>query len=151
MIGRFNFSSVAKRRENERANKLFFSFDIYNSHAWTALPLQTVRSLPACINTHSLPLSCSQTTHDSLSTFCLSHQPASSLGCMNASSELTPQLKACFHPGPPSLGDFLRLSCCPQLWAPDKAFLSVRELHNQEHGLDIYGQRNIHVPAPVAS
>ena len=97
---------MAERRKSEKANKLFFSFDIYNSHAWTALPLQTIRSLPTHINTHSLPLSCSRTTHASLSTFCPSHQLASSLRCMNTSSELTPQLKVCFHPGPPSLGFF---------------------------------------------
>lgn len=88
---------MAKRRKSERANKLFFSFDIYNSHAWTVLPLQTICSLPTRINIHSLPLSCSRTTHASLSTFCPLHQLASSLGHMNAFCELTP-IKGVFAP-----------------------------------------------------
>lgn len=90
-------SLAAKRRKSERASKLFFSFDIYNSHAWTVLPLQTICSLPTHINVHSLPLSCSRTTHASLSTFCPLHQLASSLGRMNAFCELTP-IKGVFAP-----------------------------------------------------
>lgn len=98
---------MATRRKSEKANKLFFSFDLYNLHAWTTLPLQTIRSLPTHINTHSLPLS-SQTTHATLSSFCPSHQPASSLECMNASSELTPQLKVCFLPQSTKFGGFFK-------------------------------------------
>lgn len=147
MSGRFNFSNLQQTKEGG-VNRPTSTFSALASTIHVqGLHSHYNSSLPTHTNTHSLPLSCSGTTHSSVQ--CLSFPSASlSSGKHECLLWAEAQLKVCLHPAPPSLGwfffrFFFSLSCCPQSWAPDKAFLSVRELQNQECGLDVYGQRNI--------
>lgn len=132
--GKFNFSNLQQPKE-EKVKRPTSTFSALTS----LIHVQGLHSHYQHTQTHTPCLSPALGPHTALSRSCPSHQPGSSLGTMNAS------LKGVFPPCSTKLGlGFSQVfPRCPQWWAPDKAFLSARELQNQECGLHIYGQRNI--------
>lgn len=150
MPRKFNFSNLQclKEVKVKRPTRPFSALtSLIHMHA---LPPQTIHSLPTRINT--LPAFILPLDHTRVSIRFLPF----------ASGTLLPQTqepllwtssskKGVFPPWSTKFEVFLGAYWCPQSQTPDKAVLSVRELHTQECGLDIYGQRDIHVPAPVAS
>lgn len=146
MSGKFNFSNLRRLKEVKvkRPARPFSALtSLIPMHV---LPLQTIHSLPTRTNT--LPAFILPSDHTRISTRLLQPPPSDT-----GTPSLNPLLKErCVSTLVHQVwGFFLRVYWCPQSQTPDKAVLSVRELHTQECGLDIYGQRDIHVPAPLAS
>lgn len=106
MSGRFNFSNLQQTKEGG-VNRPTSTFSALASTILVqGLHSHYNSSLPTHTNTHSLPLSCSGTTHSSVQ--CLSFPSASlSSGKHECLLWAEAQLKVCLHPAPPSLGWFL--------------------------------------------
>lgn len=148
MRGRFNFSNLQQPTEGKvnRKKRSESTFSALTSIIHVQGLHSHYQQLPSYTHKHTLPAFILLWDHTQLC-------PAPALPIsqpllweawmppLNRSS-----VKGVFPPWSTKLGlvffqVFLSLSCWPL--AADKAFLSVRELQNQECGLDIYAQRNI--------
>lgn len=147
MSGRFNFSNLQQTKEGE-VNRPTSTFSALTSIIHVQGLHSHYRQLPSYTHKHTLPAFMLLWDHTQLCPVPAlpisqpllweAWMPPLNRGLSSrcASTLLHQAWIGC-------LQVFLSLSCCPQSWAPDKAFLSVRELQNQECGLDIYGLRNI--------